>query len=422
MKLCLSGDAPTLGQFRNSATLTTTLLTFVLVSNLVPLMTVPTVLPDIQLNWRLRASQIGWVGGIYFAGYAVAAPILAGAADRVDGRWILAGSSVLGSAASFAFGAYADGFWLAVVLRFISGIAVAGIHMPGLKMLTDRVHGPAQVRATAIYTSSYALGNAGSALIAGVISSMFDWRAPFFAGGVGALLAIPALGLLPTGPEPGPVEPIRGGLRALLRNHKLMAYVVGFAGNTWEVFAIRVWFVACLSWTVGLPGNHIALPSLGVVAGLAALVGVPVSIGVAELAVRWDRTPVIMVTCLASVLVCLALAVTAGGSIFLVLPLLVLLQITSFADVGALSAGAIASTTPLQRGSALGLYAMVGFSSGFLGPTVTGFVLGYFGGVASASGWAGAFAIMGLGSAVAGLAVWFARSTESSEAKGIPIP
>jgi MFS family permease len=99
----------------------------------------------------------------------------------------------------------------------------------------------------------------------------------------------------------------------------------------------------------------------------------------------------------------------------------VLLQITSFADVGALSAGAIASTTPLQRGAALGFYAMVGFSSGFLGPTVTGFVIGHFGGVASAAGWAGAFATMGLGSAAAGWAVWYARSTNSIEAKALPV-
>jgi MFS family permease len=127
-----------------------------------------------------------------------------------------------------------------------------------------------------------------------------------------------------------------------------------------------------------------------------------------------------MVTCLTSVLVCLALAMTAGGNIFVVLPLLVLLQVTSFADVGALAAGAIAATTPLQRGSALGFYATMGFSSGFLGPTVTGFMLGHFGGIASATGWAGAFATMGLGSAVAGWAVWYARSTDSIDARVFP--
>lgn len=60
--------------------------------------------------------------------------------------------------------------------------------------------------------------------------------------------------------------------------------------------------------------------------------------------------------CLASVATCLALSATAGGSIWVVLPLLILVQITSFADVGALAGGAVAAADPAQRGAALALY------------------------------------------------------------------
>jgi hypothetical protein len=75
---------------------------------------------------------------------------------------------------------------------------------------------------------------------------------------------------------------------------------------------------------------------LAVISGLASLVGFPVSVGIAEAAFRYGKQ-VIIVTCLISVLVCLALAATAGGSILVVLPLLVLVQITSIADAGALA-------------------------------------------------------------------------------------
>ena len=110
-----------------SASLVTALLTFVLVANLVPLMTVPTVLPDLQSHWHLSAGQAGWVGSIYFAGYAVAAPVLTSLSDRIDGRWVLAGSSLVGAAASVAFGLWVDDFWPALVLRFVSGVAMAGL-------------------------------------------------------------------------------------------------------------------------------------------------------------------------------------------------------------------------------------------------------------------------------------------------------
>jgi hypothetical protein len=88
----------------------------------------------------------------------------------------------------------------------------------------------------------------------------FGWRAAFVAAGIGPLLSIAALWLLPSAP------PVRNETRGplleigpLLRNRALMAYVIAFAGNTWEVFAVRVWFVACLSWTLSLPGNALPL-------------------------------------------------------------------------------------------------------------------------------------------------------------------
>ncbi len=103
---------------RQSASLITALLSFVLVANLVPLMTVPTVLPDLQSHWRLSAGQAGWIGAIYFAGYAIAAPILTRLSDRIDGRWVLAGSSLVGGGESRAFGRLGEGVWRAIETRF----------------------------------------------------------------------------------------------------------------------------------------------------------------------------------------------------------------------------------------------------------------------------------------------------------------
>jgi predicted MFS family arabinose efflux permease len=131
--------------------------------------------------------------------------------------------------------------------------------------------------------------------------------------------------------------------------------VAAFTGNTWEVFAVRVWFVAYLAWLLQLPGNHIPVPPLGLVSGVATLAGVPVSMVMAELAERRGRRRVMIGICLISVATCLSLSATAGGSIWIVLPLLILVQITSFADVGALAGGAVAVADPGQRGAALAL-------------------------------------------------------------------
>jgi MFS family permease len=391
---------------RGGSARATALLSFGLVANLATQMTFAATLHEIAADWALDASQSGWIGGIYFAGYAIAVPFLASATDRMDGRRLYVASACLGAVASFAFAAFAHGFVVALILRFLGGIGLAGVHMPGLNLLMDRVDRSYQGRAAGIYTSSYAAGSAGSFLIAGLVDTAFGWRATFIAAGIGPLLSICALALLPYGSIQKKSDQPRLPFRALLRNRSLLAYVVGFAGNTWEVFAVRVWFVAYLSWTLSLAGNHIGLPALGLVAGMASLLGVPASVVVAEVAARRGRRRVIISVCLLSVGTCLALSATVGAPIWLVLPLLVLVQITSFADVGALAGGAVAAVDPAQRGAALALYALSGFTTGFLGPVAVGTVLDWFGGAASVSGWRAGYLVIAIGSAVAAWAVW----------------
>ena len=384
----------------------TILLSFGLVANLATQMTFAATLHEIAADWTLDATQSGWIGGIYFAGYAVAVPFLASATDRMDGRPLYVISALLGSISSFAFAVFAHGFAASLVLRLLGGIGLAGVHMPGLNLLMDRVYRSYQGRAAGIYTSSYAAGSAGSFMIAGLVDAAFGWRATFIAAGIGPLLSILAVALLPARPIEKKTSQARPPLRALLQNRALLAYVVAFAGNTWEVFAVRVWFVAYVAWTLSLSDNRLALPSLGVVAGLASLAGVPVSMVMAEVASRYGRRPVVIAICLVSVATCLALAATAGGAIGIVLPLLILVQITSFADVGALAGGAVAAADAAQRGAALALYALAGFATGFLGPVAVGTVVDWFGGAASTTAWTIGFITISLGSAVAAWSVW----------------
>jgi MFS family permease len=324
---------------------TIAVLTFGLMANLASFSTFVAVMPEIAAEWGMGASQAGWISGIYFAGYAAFVPILASATDRIDARWVFVGCSLLSAAASFAFAGAAHGFWMALVLRALSGIAFAGVHMPGLKLLADRVPGRAGVRGSAIYVSSYALGSAGSFLLAGVVEARFGWRATFTASGIAPLLAIAALPLLPEATNPPPARAVVLDFRPVLRDRALMAYVLAFAGNIWEVSAVRAWFVAYLAWALSLPGNAMSLPRLAVISGIASLAGFPASIAVAELTLRYGKRAIVT-TCLVSAAVCLALAATAGGPIALVLPLLVLVQITSIADAGALSSGAVAAADP----------------------------------------------------------------------------
>ena len=382
----------------------TALLALGLTANLAPIATFAAVLPEVSAAWGLSASEAGWIGGIYFAGYAAAVPVLAGLTDRIDGRWVFAACSLLGAAASLAFAGCAQGFWMALVLRLVGGVALGGVHMPGLKLLAERTSGRSRARGSAVYSAFYTLGAAASFFFAGAVDAPLGWRAAFAVSGGVPLLAIAVVVLLPRPSEPAPIGEFTFDVQPLLRNRALMAHVLGFAGNIWEVSAVRAWSVAYLAWTLALPHNRLDVPSPAIISGLASLAGFPASIVIAECALRWGPRAIIA-TCIASVLVLLALAATAGGSSIVILPLLVLAQVLSLADASALASGAVAAADPARRGASLAIFAFVGYTAAFVGPVAVGIVLDAFGGAGSAAGWSAAFATMALGSVVAGRAM-----------------
>ena len=383
----------------------TALLSFCLVVNLLPLMTFPAVLPAASQALDLSPAEAGWVGGIFFAGYTCTVFSISSLTDRHDPKRIYLGCCLLGVVASLGFAFWADGFWTSLIARFLAGVAVAGVHMPGLTLLRSVLGREPSGRATGIYASCYALGNAVSFVIAGLVDAHYGWRATFLAAAIGPFMAACLVWFMATSAHDGVIGSTQGigaaSLRPLFANRRFMTFVIAFAGNAWEVFAIRVWFVAYLTWSLARAEGALDPPPLAVVAGIAALIGVPASIAVSEFCIRADRRRVIRWICWLSVAVCGALSLTTAAPSLVVLGLLITLQITSFADVGALTAGAAETADPDRKGAALGLYAGVGFLAGWLGPVVVGMTLQWFG--MTATGWAAAFAVIGLGSLVAGV-------------------
>lgn len=360
--------------------------------------------------WSLDAAEMGWLGGAYFAGYAATLPFLTGAANRTDPRRVYAASALLAAAASFAAALFADGFWTAVGLRFLAGGGFAGIHLIGMKLLADRLSGPTQARAAALYTAAFAIGTGLSYLVAGAVQGAFGWRAVFLVAGCGALAA--AASLFAVRPLPGaavaPPSRFFPDFVGVFRNVAARRYVFAYAGNLWEVFSIRVWVVPFLVMN-GALGDPAGWPEPAVLAGLSAILAVPVNLAVAELGVRFNRRAAIAVTSAASVLVCLVLGWQAAGPYALAVALILLHGFTSFGDVGAIAGGLVGATSAAERGAALALAGMIGFAAGFVGPYAVGAALDLAGDRSEPGAWIWAFAVMALGSVASGLAMWGRR-------------
>jgi len=383
-----------------------------LILNQLGIMAVPSLIVELSALWRLDASEIGWLGGIYFAGYAVALPFMSGAANRMDGRIVYVIAAVISALASLSFGLLADGFWPAFVLRFTAGAGFAGVHIVGMKLMGDRLDGEAQARAGALYTGAFAIGSAFSYLAAGFLVGWAGWQTVFYAACIGSLLSVPIV--LCIGPSAHGAE-VRSkrlfpDFAAAFKDREIMRYVIAYAGNLWEVFAIRVWFVPFLAFNAMSSGDAVGRWSPTSIAGLSVFIAVPVNLMIAEFGIRWGRRKMICLVSVASVVVCLALGRMPHNAYEIVLALLLLHALTSFGDVGAIAGGVVRATSAETRAAALALFGLIGFSFGFLGSLSVGFAIELSGGVDAPNAWFFAFAVMAIGSVISALAMtWRAK-------------
>ena len=150
----------------------------------------PALLPTFQAEWKLSNTAAGWISAGYYAGYMLSVPVLTGITDRIDARKIMGWGAFLGALTAIGYAVVAEGFWSALSLRFLSGVSLAGIYMPGLKVVSDHTEGTLQSRFVSFYTASFSIGASLSYLLAGEINALFGWRWAFAASSIGTAIAL----------------------------------------------------------------------------------------------------------------------------------------------------------------------------------------------------------------------------------------
>lgn len=348
-------------------------------------------LPGYMAAWHLSAAEAGWMLGIFFAGYVAAVPVLVALTDRVPARRIYLFGAGCTTLSHLGFALLADGFWAGLALRALAGVGWAGCYMPGLKLLADRLGGDAQARAVGWHAAGVGVSGAASFLVAGALDALAGPRAAFlFAAGCGATALAIALWAMPgTAPARRPVAGLLD-FRPVLRNRAAMAWIVGYTVHTWEMAVVRAWGVTFLAVAIARHGAPDWLPVPSVLATLAGLLGIAVSLCGNELSVRLGRGRVVGVAMAAgaglSLLVGAALEVSAALAAAAVL----LWYAAIFMDSSALTAGTVQAAEPERRGATMGLHSMCGYAGGFVGPLAAGLMLDVAG-RETTLGWALAF-------------------------------
>ncbi len=344
----------------------------------------PALLPTFQAEWNLSNTAAGWISASYYGGYMILVPVLTSITDRIDARRIMGLGAIFSILTGLGYAYLASGFWSALVLRFLAGVSLAAIYMPGLKVVSDCTEGQGtlQSRFISFYTASFSIGASLSYLLAGEVNAIAGWRWAFLASAISGVVALILIIIYV------PSAQIRGGKPQTLlsdfikvfKSRAAMAYVLAYAGHMWELFSLRSWIVAFLAFSIQLQPAGSWTWSPTQLAFIINLIGLPASIGGNELSRIFGRQKVISIVMVISAFLGVILGFSAAQPFWLVASLAILYGTTIVGDSASLTAGVVAAAPAGYRGTTLAVHSTLGFCSAFLGPMTVGIILDLFGG------------------------------------------
>jgi len=193
--------------------------------------------PRLQALWGLDASQAGWLTGAvqlgFVAGTALAAVL--NLADLVPNRSYFAVSALLAAAANAGL-VVVDGYAAALALRFATGLFLAGVYPPAMKMVATWFR---SARGLAIGTvvGALTIGKATPYLLRAFPS--LGWREVVLAASVGAAAAAVLVAIAyREGPFPFARRPFAWGLIGdVMRDRPVRLAIAGYLGHMWELYA-----------------------------------------------------------------------------------------------------------------------------------------------------------------------------------------
>jgi predicted MFS family arabinose efflux permease len=370
---------------------------------------VPALLPQFIATWSLSNVEAGWLAGMMSGGYMVGVLPLVVLTDRIPARAIFLVCSALSALSSFGI-ALSDGLPPALVWRGVSGIALAGMYMPGLRALTDGMAGARRARAAAWYTSSFTLGSSLSFLL-GQAGFLWDWHNAFLVSGVlGVIGVLLAWAALPRTDIEKPAEPSRAmpNFRRAFGNRDVLALIIGYTATIWGTTGLRQWIVVFLAFcVVNQGGDATQTWSMLTIGALVGLLGVPAGLYGNELSLRLGLRVTAVAVFLASALVNLLFGFAAMLPYGLVVALALAAGFIVQGNFSNLTSGVLAVADPQLRGAIVAVYSCIGFAGGFFGALLFGLALDWFGGTARLAAWVFAFGICAVACLFGGIASLF---------------
>ena len=350
-------------------------------------------LPFIQTEWGAGNAAAGAVFSAYLAGYAVSALLILPATDRIPTGAVFFASAVVSALGNALFPILAFDVWSASALRFVAGVGLVGLYMPGLRLIAAAFPASGRGAAMGMYVTAFYAANSVSLFASGVLLDDYEWRRALLILAAVSALSVPMSFALTRGRNAsananasaasGSSSASSGGVFGLrlsvLAAKRPRAFIIGYSLHAMELYAVRVWLPGLLAAARAARGAGVAqaaasAATLGGIALAAGSVG-PVMGG--ALSDRFGRAPSAMAIFALSGACCLAVGWAALAPWGIAIALACALGWATAADSSIYSTAIAETADPDTLGSSMALQAFFGFMGGVVGPVYMGAILDF---------------------------------------------
>lgn len=346
--------------------------------------------PVLAASLHLSTGATGWLTSTVQLGFVAGTLIVAilNLADLLPSRWFVAAAAVAAAIANAGL-LVADSYGAALASRFCTGVALAGVYPPAMKMAATWFRDRRGL-AIGCLVAALTAGKSLPYLLSGIDVLSLD-----IAVGVPSLMALGAAALVAVGYRDGPyLVPPRafswGLVGSVLRESGVRRATGGYLGHMWELYAFWAWIPGFLAAALAAQGRLEAMAKFW--AFVIVAVGAVGAVWGGLASDRFGRPLVTRVALLVSGTCCLLSPWLFSGPFWLLVVFGMIWGIAVIADSAQFSAMVSEFAPPHAVGTALTLQTSLGFLLTIA--TIQGVPV-----LANAFGWQWSMAVLGLGPA-----------------------
>lgn len=366
----------------------------VLLLALLPSNVVSAAMPLLLREWQAPNADGGIVFAAYQVGYVLSVLLVLPLTDRVGAGKVIIACALVTALSFILFPFLAINVLSASVLRLCAGLGLAGIYLPGVRIIAAGASARRRGLAVGVYVAAFYLGSAASLWATGALLSSYGWRGAALALALASVAAVP-LALFATRGLPPAVEnnrklPLpsreRVGVRvasapptgrldlSALRDPAVARNVMAYAGHSWELYVSRGWLAAFVASVLVAQGSDALSASAGGSqwAALMAGFGTPGVLLGGWLSDRFGRARTALAITLLSGALSLVFGFLGTGPWALLLAAGCLYGLLVSADSAVYSTAITELAAPARLGSAQALQAFFGFSATIVAPVAAG--------------------------------------------------